>query len=247
MTRPRVLVVRSGEKPFLEAAGESRVEVVERITHDVVAVEPDARSLEGPFDLTLFTSRSAVTHGLEGGSGIALRSIVVGARRGAVGEATAAALRAAGLAPEFVAAGSAEALLAVLPVRLDGVRVLLPCGEDASPVLPEGLARRGARVWRCVVYRKVARPSDAALTAELLGSGFAAFCATSPAAARWLLDSAGPAGAPSLRGIPAVVLGNATGAFLRRRGVEQVEFAAKPRFSDALALLEALACPPARK
>jgi uroporphyrinogen-III synthase len=246
VTRPRVLVVRSGEKPFLDAAGEPRVEVVEHVSHDVAPVEPDARRLDGPFDLVLFTSRSAVAHGFEGRSGIALRSLVGTARRGAVGVATAAALRAAGLAPEIVAAGSAEALLAALPTRLDGVRVLLPCGEDASPDLPSGLADRGARVSRCVVYRKVERPPDGALTAELLGSGFAAFCATSPAAARWLFRSAGPAGAPALRVIPAVVLGKATGAFLRRGGVDRVEVSSKPRFSEALALLEALACPPAR-
>jgi uroporphyrinogen-III synthase len=247
VTRPRVLVVRSGEKPFLEAAGQPRVEIVERVTHDVASVEPEARALEGPFDLAVFTSRSAVAHGLEGRSGAILRSLAGGAQRGAVGEATAAALRAAGLAPEIVAAGSAEALLAALPARLDGVRVLWPCGEDATPILPDGLADRGARVSRCVVYRKVARPPDRTLTTELLGAGFAAFCATSPAAARWLFRSAGADGAPSLRKIPAVVLGNATGAFLRRRGVERVEITAKPRFAEALLLLEALACPPARQ
>ncbi|HKD17029.1 MAG TPA: uroporphyrinogen-III synthase [Thermoanaerobaculia bacterium] len=247
MTRPRVLVVRSGEKPFLAAGSESRVEVVERVTHDVDTVEPDARALERPFDLVLFTSRIAVKHALEGPSRERLRLLVERTRRGAVGEATASALGAAGMVPEVVGGGSAEALLAALPDRLDGVRILLPCGEDASATLPEGLAARGALATRCVVYRKVARPPDAALRAELLGPGFAAFGATSPAAARWLFQCAGPTGAPALRLIPAVVLGKTTAAFLRSRGVERVEVPATPRFSEALARLEALACPAARK
>jgi uroporphyrinogen-III synthase len=247
VTRPRVLVVRSGERPFLAASPSPRVEVVERVTHDVVPAEPEAHSLEGPFDLVLFTSRIAVAQVLDGPAKTALRTVVERARRGAVGESTAGALRAAGLAPEIVAGGSAEALLAALPARLDGVRVLLPCGEDASAALPEGLAARGAIVSRCVVYRKVARPPDAALPAELRKSEFAAFSATSPAAARWLFESAGAAAAPALCAIPAVVLGDATAAFLRSRGVGRVTVAAKPRFADALAVLEALACPAAGK
>jgi uroporphyrinogen-III synthase len=247
VSRPRVLVVRSGEKPFLAASPSPRVEVVERVTHDAESIDPEPRSLEGPFDLVLFTSRIAVAQVLEGPAKAALRALVEPARRGAVGEATAEALRAAGLAPEIVAGGSAGALLAALPMRLDGLRVLLPCGDDAAAALPEGLVGRGAIVSRCVVYRKVARPPDGALRAELLESEFAAFAATSPSAARWLLQSAGPAGAAALRAIPAVALGEATAAFLESRGVRRVTVAARPRFADALALLEALACPAAGK
>jgi uroporphyrinogen-III synthase len=247
VTRPRVLVVRSGEKPFLAAFPRPRVEVVERVTHDVETIDPEAHSVEGPFDLVLFSSRIAVAQVLEGPSKAALRALVEPARRGAVGEATAEALRSAGLAPDIVAGGSAEALLEALPRRLDGLRVLLPCGDDASAALPEGLAARGAIVSRCVVYRKVARAPDAALREELLEFGFAAFAATSPAAARWLVQSAGPAAAPALCTIPAVVLGEATAAFLRGRGVERVVVSPRPRFADALALLEALACPAAGK
>ena len=248
MSRPRVLVVRSGEKPFVDPAAEPRVDVDERVTHDIEAVDPRAGSLETRYDLVLFTSRIAVARALEDGAGRgALGRLVERARRGAVGEATADALRASGLPPEIVGSGSSETLLAALPERLDDVRVLLPCGQDASTALASGLTERGARVSRCVVYRKVARPPDPTLPPALLGARFAAFCATSPAAARWLLRSAGPAGTAALRAVPAVVLGDATAAFLRNRGVARAEAPAKPRFSEALALLEALACPPARK
>lgn len=247
MSLPRVLVVRSGEKPFLGAAARPRVDVVERVTHVVEGIDPEAGAIEGPFELVLFTSRIAVVRALEDPWADALRPLAEHARRGAVGEATALALRAAGLPPEIVAGGSAEALLAALPERLDGVRVLLPCGEDASTALPEGLAERGARVTRCVVYRKIPRPPVPALAAELRQARFAAFGATSPAAARWLFQCAGSAGGRALKALPAVALGQATAAFLRSRGVERVEVAAKPRFSDALVLLEALASPPGRK
>jgi uroporphyrinogen-III synthase len=247
VSRPRVLVVRSGEKPFAGAGAESRVEVVERVSHDVEPVAPDPERFAGPFDWVLFTSRIAVVRTLRRDAGAALRSVVERARRGAVGESTAHALAAAGVPPEIVGGGSAEALLAALPARLDGVRVLFPCGEDATAALPEGLAARGAIVSRCVVYRKIARPPDAVLAREVLESAFAAFAPTSPAAARWLFECAGPAGMPALRTVPAVVLGESTSAFLRRQGVERVEIAARPRFSDALALLEALACPPSGK
>jgi uroporphyrinogen-III synthase len=247
VSRPRVLVVRSGEKRFVDAGTESRVEVVERVSHDVESIQPDVRTFAEPFDWVLFGSRIAVARTLRGDAGAALRGLVERARRGAVGESTAHALAAAGLPPEIVGGGSAEALLAVLPARLDGVRVLLPCGEDGTAALPEGLAGRGAVVSRCVVYRKIARPPDAALGRELLDSAFTAFAPTSPAAARWLFECAGPAGMPAVRTVPAVALGESTAAFLRRHGVERVEIANRPRFSDALALLEALACPPSGK
>jgi uroporphyrinogen-III synthase len=246
VSRPRVLVVRSGETPFV-APAEARVEVLERVSHDVQSVAPETQSLHDPFDLVLFTSKTAVERALQGPASAAFRPLVERARLGAVGEATAGALRAAGRIAEIVAGGSAGALLATLPQRLDGVRVLLPCGEDASAALRGGLAARGASVTRCVVYRKIARPPDASLQSELLASAFGAFCTTSPAAARWLFRSAGPAGTCTLRALPAAVLGGTTAAFLRGRGVERVEVAPRPRFSDALALLETLARPPARK
>ena len=84
----------------------------------------------------------------------------------------------------IVAAGSSESVLADLPHHLEGQRVLLPRGQDASEELPAGLAQRGAHVLPIVLYRKVLRPRDGNLDSEIVESPFAAFCATSPAAAR---------------------------------------------------------------
>ena len=243
----RALVVRSGARSVLENAPAPRIEILERVSHRIEPVEVAASDFGAAADLAVFTSQVAVGHGLAGRTGEALRRCLAAARIVAVGPATAAALRSAGLAPEVVAGGSAQAVLAALPERLDGLRVLLPCGEDATAALPQALRERGAAVTRCVVYRKVANPRDAALAAEILERPFAAFCATSPAAARWLFEGAGARGVERLRETPAVALGPSTRAFLADRGVARIAVAEEAGFSSALRLLETLATGPAGK
>lgn len=243
--RPRALVVRSGTRSVLADvdAPQLRIEIVERVSHAIEGVV--VASPAGGADLVIFTSRVAVAQGLAGRNGERLRAGFAAARRVAVGEGTAAALRDNRLAPEVVAEGSAEAVLAALPGELEGVRVLLPCGEDASRALPDRLRERGASVTRLVVYRKVANPPDPALAAEILERPFAAFCATSPAAGAWLFNGLGVPALEALRATPAAALGASTRAFLADLGVKLVEVAADARFSSVLRLLEALATPPA--
>jgi uroporphyrinogen-III synthase len=240
MTRPRVLVVRSGEKPF-PGHDALRVEVVERVSHAIETVAPDPDAVAARADFAVVTSRTALSRGLVGSSGEALRRRLSEARIVAVGEATAEALRGAGLAPVLVADGSAEAVLAALPDRLDGTRFLLPCGEDASSALSDAIRRRGGDAVRCVVYRKVPQPPDPELARPIAEGRYRAFLPTSPAAARWLFESAGSEGGRWLREIPAVSLGPSTRALLDRYGVERIVAAPRPRFEDALALLEELA------
>lgn len=241
MTKPRVLVVRSGARSLRDFADAARVELVELVSHTIEPVDPDRGALESAADLAIVTSQLAVAEGLGGAAGEALRRRLGTVRLVAVGEGTAAALRSAGFEPHRVAEGSSEAVLAALPGSLAGVRVLLPCGEDASMVLAEALASRGAVVTRCVLYRKVARPLDPSLEADVVGRPFAAFCATSPSAARWLLESAGARGREGLRSTPAVALGPSTRAFLLDEGIRRVEVAAEARYAEAMRLLEALA------
>ncbi len=246
MSLPRVLVVRSGEGPFPSSGAGARFDVVERVSHTIETVEPDP-AVAGSFGLAVFTSRIAVRRGLGGAGGEALRRAVEEARIVAVGEATAEALRARGVDPHQVAAGSAQAVLDELPERLDRVRVLLPCGEDASPRLYRVLASRGADVMRCIVYRKISRPPDRDLETEILDQPFRAFCPTSPAAARWLFESAGARGLEVLLATAAVALGASTRAYLQHRGVSRIEVPNRPGFHDALALLSALATSPLGK
>jgi uroporphyrinogen-III synthase len=242
VSQARVLVVRSGANPFAPFAGTAKIDIVERVSHAIVPVEPGRGSLEAPADWVIFTSQVAVER-VFGDAGLAsrFREGSAGARLVAVGAATGGALEARGVKADLIAGGSAESVLERLPQDLAGLAVLLPCGEDASPDLPEQLRSRGARVSRVVVYRKVANPRDAAFEAELLERPFAAFCTTSPSAARWLFHGLGERAAAQLRGTPAVVLGRFTRRFLEYYGVVQIAVTEEARFSEAVALLELLA------
>jgi uroporphyrinogen-III synthase len=241
--RPRVLVVRSGANPFRSAEDAGAVELVEWVSHAIEPVEPPQESAPGERPaFAIFTSRISV----ERAAGDPRLSWLWAAVRSAprvlaVGPATAQALRARGIEPSSVAEGSGEDLLEGLPKELAGSRVLLPCGQDAAGELADGLRRRGARVDRVVVYRKIAtrRPID--LQDEILARPFAAFCATSPSAARWLFDGLSEEAAQTLRETPAVVLGPSTRRFLESAGVDRILVTADARFAAARHWLEVLA------
>lgn len=114
--------------------------------------------MRGPWDIILFVSRNAVDLGLEH-----LRDSTLdqpSGRRpliGAVGRATAAALRKGGLAPDLVPERGfdSEALLA-LPALTDarGRRVLIVRGVGGRALLGEILAERGATVGFAEVYQR---------------------------------------------------------------------------------------------
>jgi uroporphyrinogen-III synthase len=83
-------------------------------------------------------------------------------RTAAVGDATAAALRAAGAESPMVAGTEGANALADELVRARswrGLRVLLPRAEHGSPVLGEALRAAGARAEEVTAYRT--RPRDA--------------------------------------------------------------------------------------
>jgi uroporphyrinogen-III synthase len=239
---PRALVVRSGTLDFPRPADAAVLEVFEKITHAIEPVAADPAVLTEPAALAVFTSQVAVRLFFEDAerSRLFAQSLSAG-RVAAVGEATAAALRDCGVEPAIVAAGSGASVLDRLPRRLEGWRVLLPRGEDATLELPEGLASRGARLRPMVLYRKVPVPADPALDAEIAGGAFFAMATTSPAAAGWLFTNSSAAAMDRLREIPAVVLGRYTGRYLNSHGIERVETAAEPTFHAILACLTALA------
>jgi uroporphyrinogen III methyltransferase/synthase len=240
--RPRALVVRSGENPFPFAPETSAIEIVEKVSHTVVPLSGGDERLDQPAQLAIFTSQIAVRRLFEESHLLSsFRAALQGGRIAAVGRATANALRERGLAVAVLAAGSAEAVLEKLPSRLEGWRVVLPRGEDAAEDLPEGLIRRGAKVVPLVLYRKVPRPRDQDLDRAIVESPFAAFCATSPAAGRWLFTGIGEPALASLRRTPAVVLGRFTARFLASHGVARIEVAPEATFSAAAGLLVALA------
>jgi uroporphyrinogen-III synthase len=244
LTRPRVLVVRSGANPFVHLAPSARVEIVEKVSHTIEPVQP-AGVIECPCDLVIFTSQVAVERAFgDPALSARFREAVAGARLIAVGPVTSEALVGRGLRVDLVAKGSAESVLEQLPDRLTGQRVLLPCGEDAAAELPERLRARGARATRLVLYRKIPTPPDPALAREILERPFAAFCATSPSAGSWLFTGVGEAAAAKLRATPAVVLGRFTRRLLESHGVRRIEVTGEARFSEAVAALEHLAGEP---
>jgi uroporphyrinogen-III synthase len=244
MKRPRVLVVRSGARPFPAPGSAREVEMVERVSHTIHPLSPDGAAFGGPADYVVFTSVTTVDR-VFADDALAgpVRKAMSGAVTVAVGEATEGGLREHGIEPGLVAAGSREAILAALPQRLDGRRILLPCGEDGGAELSEDLALRGARVSRVAVYRKVPADPDADLADEIADRPFAAFCVTSPAAARWLFDGVAEAAVARLCDTSAVVLGPSTLHELESRGVERICVARQARFDAAAELLAELASP----
>jgi uroporphyrinogen-III synthase len=234
--KPHLLVVRSGGRPF-PAALAPALEVVDRATHEIVALDPDARILDGGWDLVIVTSQAAVEQ-LIAREDLRLR---LSGRIIAVGPATAALLRAhLELAVED-GGGSARRILDTLPSSLAGRRILLPRGEDANDELARELARRGGEVVPLTLYRKEARAYDTGLDSLVLEAGIAVFCATSPSAARWLLEGASPEAQGVLRRTVAVALGESTREDLVGRGVLRVEITAVPTFEAAGRLAQSLA------
>ncbi|MBI5521230.1 MAG: uroporphyrinogen-III C-methyltransferase [Desulfarculus sp.] len=96
-----------------------------------------------------------------------------GALVGAIGPATAQALREEGLHPDLTAASFlAEGLLEALAGQnLQGSRVLIPRAEQARELLPETLTQRGALVEVVPAYRTVKPPESAQMLKQALEEG----------------------------------------------------------------------------
>lgn len=234
--KPRLLVLRSGERPF-SADLVPELDLLEKRTHDFESLAPDAPA--GDFDLVLFTSRAAAERFLareDLASRLTERCDVY-----AVGPATSELLRRRGIAPVREGGGSVRSLLENLAKDLAGVRVLYPRGEDADDELPRGLAARGAAVVPVTLYRKTPLPYDPALDEEISKRPPAVFLATSTLAARWFFDGASPTSAGRLRRAPAVALGEPTEAALVSCGARRVSIARPPTFESAARLAVRLA------
>jgi uroporphyrinogen-III synthase len=152
----------------------------------IIKPRPDraaVRAAVGPadrYDLAVFVSANAVRFGAD----------MLGERRdmpiAAVGQATAAALNAAGYRVSLMPSEGAdsEALLAMPQLaHMSGQRVLIVRGTGGRDLLFEAMTARGAQVQHAEVYaREPARP-DAGQQAEVeqlwRQGGIAAFTATS--------------------------------------------------------------------
>jgi len=139
------------------------------------------------YDWLVFTSANAVQ-----ALGDRLRA-AGRARTAAVGPATAAALQAHGLEPQFVPERHAAEEVAAGLEPVNGLRVFLPQADLAGTGLAEELRRRGGRVDAVTAYRTVQATPPPSEVAELRSAD--AIVLASASAARSLAAQGGPGGA----------------------------------------------------
>lgn len=167
-------------------------------------------------------------------------AIAPGTAVAAIGPATAAAARQAGLAVAVLPDHhDGPALAAAIPVR-PGERVLLPASEIARPELANALAARGAEVTTVTAYRTVIGEGGVDLPRLLAGSGVDAITLASSSAVDGLVARLSrEGGSPSsLRGVPLVCIGERTRQTALERGLAAAVAAER---STLAGLIEALA------
>jgi uroporphyrinogen-III synthase len=156
----------------------------------------------------------------------------------AIGPATAAQARDAGLAISLVAESYvAEGLLELLGPQAAGKRVLIARASVARDVIPDTLREHGAVVDVVEAYRN-ALPNDAPIKLRCaLEQGIDAATFTSSSSVRHLNEAAGKAGIVfPFVGVPAISIGPITTQTLREHGWEP---AAEAKPSDIAGLVEA--------
>ncbi|WP_284010657.1 uroporphyrinogen-III synthase [Haloarcula pelagica] len=149
---------------------EEAVELVESLGADPVpdpmlAVEPTDAAPRSDADYVVLTSKT--------GAELAAAADwdPDGATVCAIGDATAAALRAEGYAVDHVPAEfSSAGLVDSLGDAVDGARVEVARSDHGSAVLTDGLEAAGAYVHETVLYRLV-RPESAGESTELAAAG----------------------------------------------------------------------------
>lgn len=133
----------------IEAAGATA------LRFPAIAIEPTACARAEPFDLAVFVSVNAVAHGRH------LLPSDGSSRVAAIGSATAAALREAGVRVDFVpqAEATSESLLSLPELMAGGIeRVLIVRGAGGRELMRQTFEARGLQVQTREVYRRV-RPT----------------------------------------------------------------------------------------
>jgi uroporphyrinogen III methyltransferase/synthase len=160
-----------------------------------------------------------------------------------VGAATAAAARAAGLAPDLEPPSRAlpEELVERMAESADlsGARVLFPRAARAREALVVALEARGARVASLEAYRTGVPPEAREELGRAVDSGLDAVLLASPSAVEALFDLLGEKGAASLacRAVFACI-GPTTAEALRARAVEPQVVSERQSGDDLLSALE---------
>lgn len=235
VTRPRAQA--AGLCDLIVAAG-GRAIAFPTIEIEAAGDAERARGLlAAPADLLFFASRNAVDYALPLLPGGVLPTRP---RLAAVGQATAAALTAAGRAPDLVPAGryDSESLLALPALQeLAGLRALIVRGEGGRPLLGETLRARGAEVAYAEVYRRALPEVQPATILAGWEREVQFVTATSGEILDNLLRMLGAAGRDRLLATPLAVVSERTRQEALRLGFARVELAER---ADDSALVQAL-------
>ena len=187
----RVLITRPVDQagPLVRAVIAAGAEAVVAPAISILPVDPPTPEMEaalaavasGGGDWLLFTSANAVEAVIPR-LDPAMRATL---RIGAIGTATAAALRQRGVVPTMQARMSSAAGLAeeIAGLGIVGATVVVPQGNLARPELADRLRELGANVMPVVVYRtEVATKPDRRLQDQLAQQPVSAVTLTSPSA-----------------------------------------------------------------
>ena len=235
ITRPAAQA--DGLCQLVEAAGGRAVRFPAIAIDPVQDAEPVRRLLAQSWDLILFVSRNAVEQSLHL---FPQHRIPAATRLGAVGAATAAALTAAGRAPDLVPPGrfDSESLLALPELRnLADQRVLIVRGSGGRGLLGDTLIARGAKLSYAEVYCRTLPAVDPKPLLARWHRDIQLATATSGQVLENLLSLVGDAGRKPLLATPLVVVSERTAKVALNLGFARVELAL--RASD-VAILDAL-------
>ncbi len=243
----RVLVTRAAHQAGklsegLRALGAEAVEVPVlemQPPTDPAPLDRALRSLD-TYDWLILTSANTV-RALQARSQALGLSLALGAdlRAAAVGEATAAAARQAGLAVTLVPETYvAEALVESMADQVAGKKILLARAETARDVIPDALRAAGAQVDVVGAYRNVMPSAAPELLRAALEKRIDAATFTSSSSVTHLADAARAAGIVfPLAGVSAISIGPITSQTLRELGWEP---AAEAIVSDIPGLIAAI-------
>jgi uroporphyrinogen-III synthase len=201
--RPTVAVFRPADERIDDAVALLEEAGAAAVADPMLAVEPTGATPREDADYTVLTSKT-------GAELVAGTDWTPGGAVCAIGEATAAALRAAGYAVDLVPETySSDGLVAALSGDVDGTRVEVARSDHGSAVLLEGLDAAGAYVHETVLYRLV-RPEGAGRSAALAAAGeLDAALFTSSLTVEHFLDAAAERGvrAAAVEGLADAVVG----------------------------------------
>ncbi len=243
---PRILVPRPAERSgalmrALRAAGYEPDLVplirIEPADDPDLIIDLVGALTTGRFGWLAVSSASAVPPLVDAAAqlGMDLPDALRGTRVGAVGKATAAALRAAGVTVDLVAKrSSAEGLVADWPAPSDfphhPARVLLPHGDLAESTLADGLRARGWAVRTVVAYHTATVDPPPRVRNGWRRGDYSGVILTSSSTARQLVAALGP----PPPGMPVCCIGETTAATARTLGLT-VSVASEPSPSGLVA------------